>query len=110
MNKYHNEPTVYDGIRFASKREAGRWQELKLLERAGEISELKRQQSFRLIPALRKPSGGLQRSTNYVADFVYRDNRSKQLVVEDAKGVQTKEYLLKKKLMLFIHGIEIQEV
>lgn len=110
MNKYRNTPTTVDGIRFASKHEAQRWQELRLMERAGEICDLQRQVPFDLIPALRKPDGTMQLKARYIADFVYYDNRKRQKIVEDAKGYPSKEYQLKKKLVYWIHGYYIQEV
>lgn len=109
MNKYHNEPITLDGIRFQSKREAYRWQELRLLQRAGEIKNLQRQVPFVICPACKMMSGKSQTARKYVADFVYTD-KTGRLVVEDAKGVKTDVYKLKKALMLYFHGIEIQEV
>ncbi len=95
-SKYHNEPATIDGIRFDSRREARRWCELRLLEQAGEITELKRQMPFRL-------AGGIK----YVADFTYMDHG--QLVIEDVKGVRTAVYRIKKRLMKEA-GYEIKEV
>jgi len=99
--KYKNEPTWVDGIRFDSKKEAKRYQELKLLEQAHEIWNVHRQVEFPLTVMN-------QHICNYVADFVYLDNDGGQ-VVEDVKGVKTREYKLKKKLMKAIYGIEIKE-
>ena len=102
-NKYGNIKTVTsDGIKHDSIKEANRWCELKLLERAGMIQDLDRQVKFPLLP---KQEG--ERPVYYVADFVYTENGKK--VVEDAKGVRTKEYKLKKKMMLYFHGIKIKE-
>ena len=106
MSKYGNHRTVIDGIRFDSKREAERWCELRLLERAGEIKELQRQVSFELIPAQKN---GKVKSVKYVADFTY-ETRYGKYVVEDAKGVKTEVYKIKKKLMLERYGIEVVEV
>lgn len=103
MSKYHNRKTVVDGIVFDSAKEAARWCELRLLERAGEIQGLQRQVRYELIP---KQSG--ERAVNYIADFVYTE--AGQTVVEDVKGVKTPEYRLKRKLMLWRHGIVIREV
>jgi hypothetical protein len=97
-SKYHNKPTEVDGHLFPSEQEATRYGELKLLYEAKEISALSLQVPFFL------PGGII-----YVADFVYYDIGEKHWVVEDSKGVRTKEYIMKKKLMLEI-GIEIQEV
>lgn len=116
MSKYHNNTTVTsDGIKHASQKEATRWCELKLLERAGKISDLQRQVKFVLIPALYETAQSgtkkcIERSCVYVADFVYIDNDTGRKVVEDTKGMRTKEYIIKRKLMLYIHDIRIREV
>ena len=102
-NKYHAKPTYVGDIRFDSKKEAKRWQELGLLERAGEIKNLRRQVEFELIP---KTSHG--RRIVYRADFVY--DIGGQEVVEDAKGVKTDVYRLKRRMMAERYGIIIQEV
>lgn len=125
-NKYGNRKVVIDGITFDSKKEARRYQELRLLEKAGEIHGLQRQVKFVLIPTQRefnardvyksgpkkgsfKPGRIIEREVAYVADFVYflSDNTR---VVEDTKGVRTKEYIIKRKLMLKEYGIRIKEV
>jgi hypothetical protein len=98
MNKYRNRKTGA----YASQREAKRAAELKLLERSGEITDLREQVPFELIP---KQIG--ERSCKYVADFVYRENGV--TVVEDSKGFRDPIFRLKKKLMLFIHAIRIRE-
>ena len=100
--KYGNVPTETDGIRFASKREAERWATLRLKERLGEIRHLARQIRYPLVVAG-------QPIAVYVADFVYELPDGRQ-VVEDAKGFRLREYVLKRRLMLACHGIEIQEV
>ncbi len=121
ISKYRSEKTEIDGIVFDSKKEAGRYQELSLLERAGEISDLQMQVKFVLIPQQREHDkvgkrGGkikgklLERECSYIADFVYTDNETGRKVIEDTKGVRTKEYLIKRKLMLYVHGIRISEV
>ena len=99
--KFHNTPT--NG--YASGREASRAAELKLLERAGKIEDLREQVPFELIPS--QPG---ERPAKYVADFVYTDRASEECVVEDVKGVRTREYVLKRKLMLWVHGIKIREI
>lgn len=109
MSKYHAHKTVVDGIGFDSRHEANRYAELKLLERAGEITDLMRQVTYELVPKQRKPSGGFERPVTYTADFVYRD-KDLHLVVEDAKGVKTQQYIIRRKLMLKEYGIEIREV
>lgn len=107
-NKYGAEKTVVDGIRFDSRREAKRYADLCLLERAGAISNLRRQVDYVLVPSQRKSDGSAERPVKYRADFVYeRDGKE---IVEDAKGMKTKEYVIKRKLMLYIHGIEVMEV
>lgn len=102
MNKYRNKKTEVDGIVFDSKKEARRFSELKLLERANEILGLECQVKYPLIV-----NGSVVAS--YIADFVYRDNRKNRVIVEDCKGVRTPVYRLKAKLMKALHGIEIFE-
>lgn len=105
-NKYGakkiTDPTT--GFVFDSKKEYHRWCELRLLERAGRIFDLQRQVKYELIP---KQDG--ERACTYLADFVYKDSNGKT-IVEDAKGVRTDAYKIKKKLMLWVHGIKVQEV
>lgn len=102
MNKYHAKKTYLDGMSFSSKHEAERNAELKLLQRAGKIENLRCQVPFELIP---KKDG--ERSVKYIADFMYEENGRK--VVEDAKGFRLKEYIIKRKLMLWVHGIRVKE-
>ena len=110
MAKYGNRKTMTsDGILHDSRKEAVRWMELNMLLRAGEISDLKRQVEFVLIPEQRVNGKLVERKCSYLADFVYHD-KSGEKVVEDAKGVRTKEYIIKRKLMLYIHGIRVKEV
>ena len=92
-----------DGQEFDSQKEYRRWCELKLLQRAGRISDLKRQVQYELIP---KQDG--ERACTYVADFVYIDSDG-NTVVEDTKGVRTDAYKIKRKLMLQKYGIRIKE-
>jgi hypothetical protein len=98
-----------------------RYLELLALEMAGEIKDLRRQVKYILIPAQREPDtigkrGGvhkgklLEKEVAYFADFVYTDNGSGEEIVEDTKGMKTKEYIIKRKLMLYIHHIKIKEV
>lgn len=100
MSKYG---AIRQGV-HASKREARRWDELVLLERIGEISELKRQTKHVLIP---KQAG--ERAVTYTDDFSYRDKQG-NFVVEDSKGFKTQQYVIRRKLMLFVHGIKVLEV
>lgn len=108
MNKYHNQTAVVDGKRFDSRKEARRYQELRLLERSGAISDLKTQVPFLLIPAQKDDAGKtIERAVMYYADFTY--NEGGQYVVEDAKGCRTDVYKIKRKLMLSVYGIKIRE-
>lgn len=102
-SKYGNKKlTAPDGQKFDSVKEYHRWCCLRLLERAGEIHDLKRQVKYELIP---KQEG--ERACNYIADFTYIENG--KLVAEDVKGVKTDAYKIKKKLMMWVHGIKIKE-
>jgi hypothetical protein len=110
-NKYHAKKVELDGILFDSRKEARRYRELSLLERAGKIRGLKLQVPFELIPAQRDENGKvIERAVTYKADFYYTDLETYQTVVEDTKGMKTKEYIIKRKLMLHIHKIRIKEV
>lgn len=107
MNKYRN--IKYRG--FDSKREAKRYDELKLMERAGLIKNLRTQVKYELIPSQRDKDGKvIERACTYIADFVYLDANTFMLVVEDTKGFRTPEYVIKRKLMLQKYGIRIKEV
>lgn len=123
MSKYHSRKITYEGEAFDSKKEFRRWQELRLLEKAGRILNLRRQQSFELIPPqyetveryspktgkrLKDGKHQAERAVYYVSDFVY-DLPDGTTVVEDSKGVRTDAYIIKRKLMLYIHGIKIYE-
>lgn len=105
--KYNNEKMVVDGIAFDSKREARRYQELKALEKAGQITDLKLQVPYTLIPSQKDENGKTIRGVKYIADFVYRQNGEE--IVEDCKGFRTDVYKMKKKLMLYKYGITIRE-
>jgi hypothetical protein len=99
------------GRRHDSKAEFRRCYELELLERAGEIRDLKRQVKHELIPAQYDSSGKLlEKAVCYISDFEYIDNRTGECVVEDVKGMKTKDYIIKRKLMLWIYKIRIKEV
>ncbi len=122
MNKYGNKKITIDGKVFDSRKEARRYSELLLLQKAGAISELQLQVPFELIPAqyetierygkngqrLKDGKRCIEKAVIYRADFVYTENG--KTVVEDTKGFKTKNYILKRKLMLYIHGIRIKEV
>lgn len=104
MNKYHAKKCVIDGISFDSRREARRYTELKTLRQAGEISALKLQEPFELVPKQRG-----ERAVTYRADFVYMEGGA--LVVEDVKGMKTKDYIIKRKLFKWRYpNIEFREV
>lgn len=117
--KYHNRKVEVNGITFDSKKEARRYIELLNMLAAGEISDLQLQVKYVLIPAQREldtigKRGGIkkgkliERECTYIADFVYQ--KDGETVVEDAKGMRTEVYKIKKKLMLWVHGIRIMEV
>lgn len=113
-SKYQNQPVSVDNIRFPSRKEANRYKELQLLQKAGKIENLRLQVAYELIPAQYAEVDGkkkcIERATKYLADFVYYDKESGQWIVEDAKGAKTEVYKIKKKLMLQVHGIRIHEV
>jgi hypothetical protein len=108
---------------FDSRKEAKRYQELILLQRVGIISDLKRQVKYELLPAqyeaverygkngkrLKDEKRLLEKAVYYIADFVYEDEDG-NTVVEDTKGVKTKDYIIKRKMMLFFKKIKIREV
>lgn len=110
MSKYGSKKTELDGIVFDSKREASRYAELKLMEMAKLISDLELQVPFELIPAQRINNKVVERACTYVADFVYYDKAMGETVVEDAKGMRTDVYKIKRKLMLQKYNIKIKEV
>lgn len=104
-SKYSNVPTAVDGVRFDSKAEARRYGELKLLELAGQISELFCQVKYPL--EVRTPDGRSVVVESYLADFTYREGG--HLIVEDVKGHITRDYIRKRKWMKSVYGIEIRE-
>lgn len=108
MSKYNSRKISRDGITFDSVKEYRRWCELSLLERAGTIQNLKRQVKFELIPSQRVDGKVIERPCTYIADFVYTENG--KMVVEDTKGFRTTDYIIKRKLLLWVHGIRIQEI
>lgn len=139
-SKYHSRKVVVDGMTFDSRKEYMRWCELSLLAKAGKITNLQRQVKFILFPAQYEPDtigkrGGvkrgklIERECCYVADFVYEvpitmekmcfvNGKSESItvncgfetIVEDTKGFKTKDYIIKRKAMLHIHGIRIKEI
>ena len=108
-SKYGNRTITYNGEAYDSVKEYRRHDELKLLQKAGKISSLERQVKFELIPSQKIGGKVIERACSYVADFCYR--KDGELIVEDVKSKATKtpEYIIKRKLMLFIHGIRIHE-
>lgn len=105
-NKYGNHPVVVNGVRFDSEKEYARWCELQIMQKGGLIKDLQRQVKFELQPAFRHNGKKIQ-AINYIADFTYVDEDGKY-IVEDSKGVRTREYILKQKMMLY-RGFEIKE-
>lgn len=96
---------------YASRKECRRAAQLRQMQAAGLISDLREQVPFLLLPPQYGPDGHLlERQCRYIADFVYLDNASGQTVVEDTKGVRTKEYVIKRKMMLFFHNVTITEI
>ena len=117
MSKYHSRKITRNGMTFDSIREYQRWLELSLLEKTGHIEKLQRQVKYVLIPSqyeqtfdekTGKPKQKcVEREVSYYADFVYfKDGK---WAVEDAKGFRTPEYMIKRKLMRYVHGIQIIE-
>lgn len=107
QSKYHAKKVTVDGITFDSQKEAARWSELKLMERAGLIQNLQRQVKFELTPTFKKPGERTERASSYKADFVYTQDG--ETIVEDVKGFKTEAYKLKRKLMIEKYGIWIRE-
>ncbi|VFB17214.1 Protein of uncharacterised function (DUF1064) [Urinicoccus massiliensis] len=102
-SKYKAKKAIVDGITFDSKKEAGRYQELKLLERAGAIKDLSLQPNF-LLQDKFKYKGKTERKIEYIADFQYYVVKDKRWVIEDVKGYKTDVYKLKRKLFLKQYG------
>lgn len=108
MNKYKNQKTEVFGVTFASKREAARYVELRLAERAGRITALTVQPKYLLAPKVTL-GGKLKQAMYYIADFCYRDEQDR-LIVEDVKGVRTAVYRVKIHMLKHIHGIDVVEI
>lgn len=102
-SKYSNEKTKVDGISFASRAEARRYGELKLLALGGEIRNLEMYPRFTL-------AVNDQKICTYVADFRYYDIKRKRVRIEDVKGARTAVFILKKKLLKACHGIDVEEI
>jgi Fe2+ transport system protein B len=109
--KYRNTRTEIDGVTFDSRKEARRWQELLAMESAGQISELRRQVSFELAPAVQLEGEKRKKpALRYIADAVYTQDG--KLTVEDTKSEATRKtaaYRIKKHLLATVHGIHIKE-
>lgn len=128
MKKYHNKKIKVDGIIFDSKKEAVRYKELKILEKAGIIHDVQRQVKYVLIPAQYEPTSSvyvkgnnkgkpkkgklIERECAYYADFVYMQGGN--TIVEDVKGYREGQaynlFVIKRKLMLYVHGIIVKEL
>lgn len=113
-SKYGNRKCRRDGIYFDSVAEGDRYRQLQLLEKSGKIRDLRRQTKYVLIPAQYRYVDGkkklIEREAYYKADFDYYEVGSGRHIVEDVKGVRTPEYILKRKLMLSEHDIQITEI
>ena len=110
-------------FKFDSQKEAQRWEQLLLLQKAGEITELRRQVPYALLPnqyefyerysktgkRLKNGHRLIEKKVSYIADFVYTTKTGAN-IVEDTKGYKTKDYVLKRKLMYAVHGIKIKEI
>lgn len=110
-SKYLSKKTIIDGLTFDSKKEGARYRTLRLLEQVGKISDLRCQVSYQLVPKQKRGDGKTEVCARYVADFVYTED-GKQ-IVEDVKSAATRRlqvYVLKRKLMLWVHGITLREV
>ena len=99
-NKYNNKKTIVDNILFDSKKEARRYKELKLMEKAGLITNLVLQPKFEILKSFKR-RGKTHRKIEYIADFRYFDNERQAEVIEDVKGVSTDVFNIKKKLFLY---------
>lgn len=121
MSKYHAKKITVDGRTFDSKKEYRRYKELVLLEKARVIENLQCQVKFNLLPSyvetyprysektgrrIKDGTRTVERECNYIADFVYYENG--KMVVEDTKGFATPDFKIKKKLMLWVHGIKVK--
>lgn len=108
-SKYHNEQTEVAGLRFDSKKEARRYEQLMIMLSLGQIRDLRLQQDFTLQEAYTTPEGQRIRAIRYRADFVYTVCATGQRIIEDAKGKRTDVYMIKRKMMAE-RGYMIREV
>ena len=112
MNKYRNQKIYCETSKryFDSKKEHERFHELNLLLKANEITDLTLQPKFELQQKFKKNNKSY-RKIEYIADFMYYDNKLKKMVIEDTKGYKTKDYLLKKKMFEYIYqDCELKEL
>lgn len=132
-NKYHNRKVTWDGLTFDSEKERDRYKVLKAAQERGEIRGLRCQVEYELIPKQTRPvlrvlrtktkveERCAERAVKYMADFVYakpEPDGTWQAIVEDVKGAggrgrfstQTKDFVIKRKLMLYVHGIVLKVV
>lgn len=124
-SKYNNRKVEYDGMVFDSKKEAQRWRYLEEMQNEGKIKNLQRQVKFLLIKTQREPDtigprGGIkkgkviERECDFIADFVYMDANTNEMIVEDIKGYKQegayKVFTIKRKLMLERYGIRVKEL
>ncbi len=113
-NKYNNKKVQLDGITFDSRKEANRYAELKLMQQCGAIKDLQLQKMFVLIPSQYIDGKCVERACRFKADFYYFDNYSQKWICEDVKGYKDSKaydlYVIKRKLMLYVHGIRVVEI
>lgn len=113
QSKYLNKKYIaFDGMEFHSKKEGKRYEELKLMQGAGIISNLRCQVKYPLLPSQRKDGKVVERGISYIADFVYEQDGN--VVIEDVKGYRDggayRVFSIKRKLMLWFHGLDVKEV
>ena len=107
-SKYRNKKIERNGLTFDSRRELKEWVALESLQHAGVITDLQRQVKYVLIPSQTREDGTKERPVTWTADFVYK--RDGKTVVADAKGIRTQQGIIRRKLMLMVHGITVKEV
>ena len=111
MNKYFNKKVMVDGIKFDSKKESKRYEQLKILKKAGLIKDLELQPTFVLQPAYKNNKGEKVRAITYKADFIYFDVHLDKYIVEDVKGYKTDVYKLKKKIFEYQYpNLTLEEI
>lgn len=105
--KYSNQKTEIDGIKFDSKAEARYWLHLQIRLKAGEIKNLRRQVVYELAPAV-EIGGRMRPPLRYIADFVWEEGG--KTITADTKGAVPDAYRIKRHLMKSVHGIDIMEI